>query len=456
MITHQEQLAIRLIDQWLGYRSRYTNLPGFQVCVRKKGAVIFNKAYGFANASKNIPLTTDHLFHIASHSKTFTSCIFLQLEAMGKIQLNSLVVDYIPELKSHTDQRFKKITIRDLLTHRSGIFRDGVDSIFWDLHKPFLSREDLLQETLSTPLIYEPNTQTKYSNIGYGLLGLILENLMQMPYVAVAQKMILSKLSTNMILPDFSNEEKNFANGHTRSYFNRQRRVMKHAAAQSLAAAAGFCANAASTSLFFHELLLGRKLLTERAQQELLSLSWPMKNLKTERYGLGIQFDGEDLQFIGHSGGYPGFVTQTCLVAGTDYVISFFLNTNEFIPFDAVEGVAGIFSKIKENLTNTEAEKAILTTPMMNKYGAGIHVLSGKKALCFTLESWMPHTSCLVLTQQKQGDYICSQESGYGSVGEKISYRKNQEGMIESVKWGSFTLHSEEIFLKKLESILEE
>lgn len=456
MMTHQEQLAIKLIDEWLGYRLRYMSLPGFQVCVRKKGNMIFSKAYGCANEKEGILLTTDHLFHIASHSKTFTSCLFLQLESMGRVQLNSLIVDYIPELKKHTDKRFKKITIRDLLTHRSGIFRDGIDAIFWELQKPFLSREELLQETLSTPLIYEPNTETKYSNIGFGLLGIILENLMQMPYAAIVQEMILSKLPDCKIQPDYSGKEAKFADGHTRAYFNGQRRVMKHAAAQSLAAATGFCANAEGASLFFHELLLGKKLLTERAQRELLSLSWYMKNSKTERYGLGLQFDGEDLQLVGHSGAYPGFITQTRLIAGTDYVISFFLNTNEFIPSDAVQGIDGILRKIKESFTNAEAEKAILTAPMMNKYGAGIHVLSGKNALCFALESWTPHTLCLVFEKQKQGDYICHKESGYGSVGEKIIYQKSREGMIESVKWGSFIYHPEKIFLEKLESALDE
>lgn len=456
IIKHREQVAIQLIDQWLGYRSRYTNLPGFQVCIRKKGAIIFSKAYGFANVTAGTFLTTKHLFHIASHSKTFTACIFLQLELMGKVKLNYLITDYIPELKNHTDKRFRKITIRDLLTHRSGIFRDGLDSVFWELQKPFLSREELLQETLSTALFYDPNTVTKYSNIGYGLLGVILENLMQMPYHTVVQDMILSKLSDNMILPDYSGEKTKFADGHTRAYFNGQRRVMKHAAAQGLAPATGFCANAESTSLFFHEFLLGKKLLTEQAQQELLSLNWLVKNVKNQHYGLGIQFDGDDLQLIGHSGGYPGFVTQTCLIAGTDYVVSFFLNTNEFIPFDVVQGVAGVFNKVKEVFTNAEAKKAVVTLPMMSKYGASIHVLSGKKALYFTLDSWMPHNFCLVFEQQKQDDYICYKESGYGSVGERISYHKNHQGIIESVKWGSFMYYPEKTFLQKLESVLIE
>ena len=79
----QEKLALRVLDAWLAYQSRFSNLPGFQVCIRKKGNIIFSKAYGYADRKAKRRLKTIDLFHIASHSKTFTACAILQLVEQG-------------------------------------------------------------------------------------------------------------------------------------------------------------------------------------------------------------------------------------------------------------------------------------------------------------------------------------------------------------------------------------
>ena len=140
----KEKLALRIVDAWLDYQSRFTNLPGFQICIRKKGEIIFSKAYGYANLTTQRPLKTTDLFHIASHSKTFTTCAILQLVEQGKLRLDQPALDHLPELKNHKDKRFQQITIRDLLSNRSGIFRDGLDCEFWAFQKPFLSRAKIL------------------------------------------------------------------------------------------------------------------------------------------------------------------------------------------------------------------------------------------------------------------------------------------------------------------------
>ena len=69
MKTHdKEKLALQVIDIWLDYRSRFSNLPGFQVCIRKNNHIILSKAYGYANLDTKRRQTTKDLFHIASHS----------------------------------------------------------------------------------------------------------------------------------------------------------------------------------------------------------------------------------------------------------------------------------------------------------------------------------------------------------------------------------------------------
>ena len=454
MKTHdKEKLALQVIDMWLDYRSRLSTLPvpGFQICIRKKNRIVFSKAYGYANLNTKRRQTTKDLYHIASHSKTFTSCALLQLAEEGKLNLHQPALDYLPQLRHHKDKRFKQITIRDLLSHRSGIFRDGVDSDFFDLQKPFLSKEQLIQETLSSDLIFTPNECSKYSNIGYSLLGLVIENALGMPYQKAMESLVLKKLKGAHILTDYSDNSKElFGDGHSRSLWEGKRFPLKHAPALAIAPAGGVCANAEDTSLFFETLLLGKGLLKKETQKELLSLNWPVKNAHRERYGLGLQFEKfPDMELVGHSGGYPGFATYTTHGIGTDYVISFFLNTNEAVPLKSARSLIQIFNIINSTFTNDEAKQARVEGPLMSMWGSFLFVLTKKKGLRFSLGSWMPCKEALLLASKNGEEFLCDKQDGYDSIGERITFKKDKDGNILSAKWGSGTYSLEKTFLEK-------
>jgi CubicO group peptidase (beta-lactamase class C family) len=455
-INARETLALRVIERWLDYRSRYSQLPGFQVCIRKKGDIVFSKAYGHVNLNTKRLLTTKDLFHIASHSKTLTSCALLQLVEQGRLTLQQPAIDYLPELKQHKDKRFKQVTLRDLLSNRSGLFRDGIEADFWELQKPFLSKEQLLQEVLASDLIVTPNEWSKYSNMGFSLLGLVLENVLEMPYEKAMDALILKKLQGTQLSPDYLEQSQlSFADGHSRPLLEGKRLPLKHAPALAMAAATGFCGSAEDTSLFFDKLLLGKGLLKPEMQQELLSLNWPMKNSTTERYGLGLQFNQRsDIELVGHSGGYPGFSTNTRHWVGTDYVISFFLNTNNIVPGTAVHSIIKILNLITSTFTDKEAKNTIITDPLMNKWGSILFVLSEKTGLCLPLESWAPWEEALVLTSKNGEDYLCDKQSGYSSAGEKISFKKDKHGNILSAKWGGSFFPREKVFLENFKNTL--
>ena len=456
IIENRERLALQVIDIWLDYRLRYGDYPGYQICIRKKGEILFSKAYGYANLEDKRPLKKHDLFHIASHSKTFTACAFLRLVEQGSASLSQLAIDYLPELKNHRDKRFREITLRDLLSNRSGIFRDGYDATFWELEKPFLSREQLLQGVLAAELIYEPNTETKYSNIGFSLLGVILENIVGSSYQEAMNNLVLKDLNTASLFPDYDkNIAAPFADGHSRYSFEGKRLPLKHAPAQALAPAAGFCANAESTSLFFHELLLGERLVSRATQRELLSLNWPVKNSSNHRYGLGVQSEeAAGFKFIGHSGGYPGFITETCLWIGTDYVISSFTNTNDAGAMAALSSIAEVMEKIKSSFTDSESKEASVSGLLMNKWGARLYVVTSTKALSFRLDSWRPCEESLLFESKRAGEYICHKENGYGDVGENLTFMQDKDGNYLQARWGGSVWDCESLFLQKFQKAL--
>jgi len=135
---------------------------------------------------------------------------------------------------------------------------------------------------------------------------------------------------------------------------------------------------------------------------------------------------------------------------GTDYVASFFLNTNERIPSEAVSGIFEIIDMITHTFTNAEAKEATLSAPLMEKWGSLIFILTKKKGICFTLDSWIPSRESLLLQADKNDTYLCNDQSGYLAAGEPISFTKDAKGDILGVKWGSHYIPTEQTFLRNI------
>ena len=91
--------------------------PGASVAVIDKGKVVFAKGYGIANLEYGIPIKPETIFHVASVSKQFTAMAIVLLQSDGKLALDDDVHKYLPELPDYG----KKITIRNLLQHTSGV-----------------------------------------------------------------------------------------------------------------------------------------------------------------------------------------------------------------------------------------------------------------------------------------------------------------------------------------------
>ena len=180
MDSHTQKIAISYIDHWLKRQIQLDQLtPGYSVSIRINGDDVYSKAFGLArektNKKTHETMTTDHLFRIASHTKTFTATAILQLFERGALALNEKITTYLPQFKTAKDVRVQDITLEHLLSHTAGLTRDSEDSSFWRMTRPFLSREDITDAVLSQDLIFTPGADFKYSNIGFEILGWIIE-----------------------------------------------------------------------------------------------------------------------------------------------------------------------------------------------------------------------------------------------------------------------------------------
>ena len=137
--------------------------------------VILSKGYGYANLENKEFMTDQHQFQIASVSKSFAAVSILQLVEAGKLSLNQTLDTIFPEMANA-----HRITIHHLLTHTSG-FYSGDDL---SGYTQYTSKETLTETAFKRNNLYhqEIGTRATYSNLGYDLLGLIVEKVSGLPY----------------------------------------------------------------------------------------------------------------------------------------------------------------------------------------------------------------------------------------------------------------------------------
>ncbi|HEX3383939.1 MAG TPA: serine hydrolase domain-containing protein [Mucilaginibacter sp.] len=142
-------------------------IPGVSVAVLKGGKVVKMQSYGLANIETHSPATSQSVYKLASLSKQFIAAAVMLLQQSSKIDLDSPIKRYLDSLPP----AWQSISVRNLLTHTSGLVRDLPD---WDPLKVRPLNEDI-KAIYSLPLDFAPGTQWDYSNMNYYVLAAIIE-----------------------------------------------------------------------------------------------------------------------------------------------------------------------------------------------------------------------------------------------------------------------------------------
>ena len=151
------------LDAFLA-RQEKAGFSGSVLAVRN-GETVVDRAFGLADRGRRIPVTTATAFDIGSVTKVLTAATVLRLAEEGELRLDDRIGRFLPEVPR--DKR--SITLRQLLGHRSGLPMNP--------EHPFadLTRDEAVREALALPLAFRPGARTGYSNVGYALLGAIVE-----------------------------------------------------------------------------------------------------------------------------------------------------------------------------------------------------------------------------------------------------------------------------------------
>jgi CubicO group peptidase (beta-lactamase class C family) len=152
-------------------------LPGAMVGVVHDGALVWSSGIGFADVASRRAPDTKTLYRVASITKTVTGTAIMRLRDEGKVRLDDPLGRHIPELAHLED-----VTIRRLLSHESGLQSEPPDTD-WRKVRYEASVERNLARATDIRTTVPPNTQEKYSNLGYQLLGEVVARASGIPYV---------------------------------------------------------------------------------------------------------------------------------------------------------------------------------------------------------------------------------------------------------------------------------
>lgn len=437
--------ALAYVSSWMAFQLRYHDQPGCAVAIAYKGKVVFDAAFGSANLTTGESLTRHHRFRIASHSKTFTAAGILKLRERGLIRLDDAVGRFVEGLHP----RIAEASIEQLLTHSAGLVRDGDDSGQFMDRRPYLSAEELRAD-LAKPPPLEPGEMFKYSNHGYGLLGLVIEAVAGEPYAAWMKREILEAAGVNGIAPDIAfSDAAPVARGHSaKEPLGRRAVIPGDNRTNAIMPAGGFVASAGDLVRFYTQLLPNAEesILSPASRREMARRRWRDEGGPQERYyGLGaIIGRSGDWESWGHSGSLQGFISRTAVYAKQNLAVSVMAN--------AIDAPAALWLDGIVNTLKTFSQKGAPRTEIADWHGrwwsiwgATDLVPVGDSVVIVAPTSFLPFLdgSEAEITESDGG--LILKGSGFNPLRERLRRVRDAEGKIREIWIGGSRLVEEDV-----------
>jgi D-alanyl-D-alanine carboxypeptidase len=266
---------------------------------------------GLANVKQQRPMRPSDRFPIMSITKTMVATAVLQLVAAGKLGLDDNVEDVLPGLLPQG----RRITIRNLLSHRSGL--NGPPEA--DLPPPARwTKDSWIDAAAAHPLEFAPGSSGHYSNVGYEVLGRVVEQITGKPLRAALRQKVFG--------PAGMSDTTLLGSATVQGYFDSK--AVDDVYFPFFPAAGGVVSTVADVDRFYRALWDGKFLDPELVRTMSKSLGvvspWGMD------YGLGVWFDRESCGIaLGHSGAGPGFSTKAWTLEGTERSVVVMVNDGD-------------------------------------------------------------------------------------------------------------------------------
>lgn len=312
--------AVAELEALINREMAAKELPALSIALVDDQRLVWSKGFGVARPSEGVPATAQTVYRVGSVSKLFTDIAVMQLVEEGELDLDTPVTEYLPTFQPGNPYD-KPITLRQLMSHRSGLVREPPVGSYFDPTAPSLAATVLsLNET---ELVYEPGSRSKYSNAAIATVGHVLEVVKGEPFADYLERAVLrpAGLERSSFQPrdDLMND---LAQAFMWGYDHRE--TAAPGFQLGMAPAGSMYSTVTDLGRFMSLLFAGGtgprgKILSAEALETMWTPQWqsaPAPNApRPTGFGLGFfisQLDGH--RRIGHNGAIYGFATELAML----------------------------------------------------------------------------------------------------------------------------------------------
>lgn len=421
--------AINLLDKWLAKKTHDTQLPGLAMGIIHNGELIWGKGYGYANIEEKIPVTLDTRFRIASITKTFTAVAILQLYDAGKLRLDDPISKYLDWFELRYPDA-PEITIYHCLTHTSGLPRDATIP-HWTENE-FQDWDELVRTTKTRQPMMPPLQDFSYSNLGYSLLGGVIQTVSGEQWEDYIHAHIVAPLEMTNTLVAPKGDEGEFALGYLSPTEDYSRQAVDFIETK------GFSPSA-SVASSIHDLVKYARFHLSKGQTPILSgyslremhrVHWVNDDWRGG-YGLGTRtWRIADYTVSGHTGGYKGFLTMFSVCREHDFSVIALTNSVDSSPYLYVEQAYKlILPEILKITTKTQVADPIWSDYVgtyLNDWGNTEVVIRNGQLQMLSLDE-INETPVVLIPSDIADTFIIKVS---GNPGETVKFIRDESGAV--------------------------
>ncbi|MCU0226897.1 MAG: serine hydrolase [Bryobacterales bacterium] len=344
------------LDAWVARTQQQFEVPGIAVAIVKDGQTVLAKGYGVRVLGQPGRVDAQTRFGIASNTKAFTAAALAILVDEGKLRWDDPVQKHLPEFQMADPYVSREVTLRDLLSHRSGMGLGAGDLLYWP--DTTFTRADVLRAARRLPVDSSFRSRYAYNNLGYVVAGEVLRAASGLSWEAFVQQRLLHPLGmtqTRITSDGLHPESDNVAVPHSRGWrLEGTLQPIKPTRDAVWAAAAGLKSSVTDIARWLTlqlnqgKLTDGTVLFSARQAHEMwtpqiaLRVGDPHPLLASTKplfaaYGLGWSLkDYQGRKIVTHSGGLTGMVTLTLMVPEEKLGIVVLTNQEEGGAFQAI------------------------------------------------------------------------------------------------------------------------
>ena len=315
-------------------------VPAMSIAVAIPGVGRWAISQGVMNADGRTSLPSEARFQVASTTKTLTAAAILQMEAEGKLLTSSSIEPWFPDAPNA-----KRTTIDQLLRHTSGLV--SFDALPSPARDPLQPREAIALAQAQPPQ-FMPDSNFAYSNTGYAMLGVIIEDFDQRPLHQSFQERFTHPLGLKLTSLRYLGDDIPVVSGHSAGT------PVDVPDGYTTAFAAGGLASTAEDLVTFWHALLSGQVVSPTTVQSMFTDVVPMDASDETFYGRGVMLydipQGPGLM-LGHSGGITGFTSVVAYVVADDMYVSVVFSDK------TVPAEAGLWAVVRAIRAAREGEK---------------------------------------------------------------------------------------------------